>query len=123
MALSKNDTKKKGAVKKLKVDTLAKAAPQEEPKKISLKNMNFLSRDAIKKRLPVKRDGVKGNRIESLQKFFKGVYNELKKVHWPNRREIAIYTLVVLVSVVFVAVLIWVFDSALSQLLKLILPA
>ena len=122
MALSKNDTKKKGAVKKLKVEAVPKAVPQQEPKKISLKSINSLARDAIKKRLPVKKDNAKGNRIESLQKFFRGVYTELKKVHWPNRREIAIYTSVVLVSVVTVAVLIWVFDSALSQLLKLILP-
>ena len=122
MALSKNDLKKKGTVKKLKVESVPKAAPQEEPKKINLKNMNSMARDAIKKRLPIrKKDNTKGNRIESLQKFFRGVYSELKKVHWPNRREIIIYTAVVLVSVVSIAVLIWVFDSALSQLLKLIL--
>ena len=121
MALSKNDTKKKGAVKKLKVEAVPKSAPQEAPKKINLKSIKLLARDAIKKRLPTRRDNAKGNRIESLQKFFRGVYSELKKVHWPNRREIIIYTSVVLVSVVFVAVLIWVFDSALSQLLKLIL--
>lgn len=72
-----------------------------------------------KKDLPVKKDQV--NRFEQVQKFLKGTLNELKKVHWPNRREIIIYTSVVLVAVVAVGVLIWLFDSALSSILKLIL--
>jgi len=64
----------------------------------------------------------KPKRIEQTKSFFRGVRNELKKVHWPNRRETMIYTSVVLVSVVFVAVLIWVFDiilgSAMGMLIK-----
>ena len=72
-----------------------------------------------KKDLPVKKDQV--NRVEQVQKFLRGAFNELKKVHWPNRREIIIYTSVVLVAVVAVGVLIWLFDSALSFVLKFIL--
>ncbi|AGK99928.1 preprotein translocase subunit SecE [Desulfoscipio gibsoniae] len=60
--------------------------------------------------------------VDRARTFFRGVTNELKKVHWPNRRETMIYTAVVLVSVVFVAVLIWVFDiilgSAMGMLIK-----
>ncbi|KAF1083701.1 preprotein translocase subunit SecE [Sporotomaculum syntrophicum] len=64
----------------------------------------------------------KPNRIEHTKSFFRGVMNELKRVHWPTRKETMIYTAVVLVSVVFVAVLIWVFDiilgSAMGMLIK-----
>lgn len=72
----------------------------------------------VRKDLPAKKDRV--NYLEQVQKFFKGAFNELKKVHWPNRREITIYTLVVLVAVAAVGVLIWLFDSALSFILKFI---
>lgn len=71
-----------------------------------------------KKDLPVKKDQV--NHVEQVRKFLKGTFNELKKVHWPNRREIIIYTSVVVVAVVAVGVLIWLFDSALSFILKFI---
>lgn len=61
------------------------------------------------------------NRLEEAKKYFKFVYNELKKVHWPTRREVFIYTGVVLVSVVIIGIIIWIFDSLLSRLLQLIL--
>ncbi|OAT80661.1 preprotein translocase subunit SecE [Desulfotomaculum copahuensis] len=63
----------------------------------------------------------KVNRVEQVQKYFRGVFNELKKVHWPNRREITVYTAVVLVAVAVVGILIWLFDSILSRLLQLII--
>lgn len=56
-------------------------------------------------------------------KFFRSVTAELKKVAWPNRKEVSTYTTVVLVTVVAVALIISLFDSILSlilsQLLKL----
>ncbi|HAP93649.1 MAG TPA: preprotein translocase subunit SecE [Desulfotomaculum sp.] len=72
-----------------------------------------------RKQLAPKKERV--NYLEEGKKYFKAVYNELKKVHWPGRREVAIYTGVVLVAVAVVGVLIWVFDSLLSRLLQLIL--
>ncbi len=63
----------------------------------------------------------KVNRLEEARKYFKSVYGELKKVHWPARREVFIYTGVVLVSVVIIGIIIWIFDSVLSRLLQLIL--
>lgn len=50
--------------------------------------------------------------------FFRQSWAELKKVHWPSRQELITYTGVVLVSVAFVALLIWLVDSALSFLLE-----
>lgn len=71
-------------------------------------------KEPVKKAAANKTAANKPNRIESARTYIRGVMVELKKVHWPNRREIAIYTSVVIVSVVFVGVLIWVFDALLG---------
>ncbi|MHB1653552.1 MAG: preprotein translocase subunit SecE [Desulfitobacteriaceae bacterium] len=54
--------------------------------------------------------------------YFRGVWTELKKVHWPNRKQLFTYTGVVLISVAIVSVLMWVVDSGLSLILAKILP-
>jgi len=54
-------------------------------------------------------------------KFFRSVWVELKKVHWPSRSELLTYTMVVFVSVAIVSFLIWIVDSALTFALKQIL--
>jgi len=51
----------------------------------------------------------------------RGAYNEMKKVHWPTRREVVIYTGVVLVAVSIVGIMIWIFDFGLSSIFGLIL--
>ncbi|HEY8391656.1 MAG TPA: preprotein translocase subunit SecE [Capillibacterium sp.] len=56
-----------------------------------------------------------------ISKFFRNVMAELKKVAWPNRKEVGTYTAVVLVTVVVVALLIGVFDSILSLLFSRVL--
>lgn len=58
---------------------------------------------------------------ERASRYFRGVWSELKKVHWPNRNEIITYTSVVLVSVVIVALMIWLVDSVFSFILSRIL--
>ncbi|HHW07875.1 MAG TPA: preprotein translocase subunit SecE [Clostridia bacterium] len=58
---------------------------------------------------------------ERAGKFFRGVWSELKKVHWPNRKETVTYTGVVLVSVLIVALMIWLVDSVFSFLLSRVL--
>ncbi len=60
-----------------------------------------------------KDDNVKG-RWDQIKGFMQGVWYELKKVHWPSRQQLLAYTGVVLVSVAFVAILIWIFDMGLS---------
>lgn len=72
-----------------------------------------------KKPAVVKKDTV--NRLEKVRKYFRGVYNELKKVHWPNRKEVLTYTSVVVVAVIIVGVLIWLFDSLMSRVIQLII--
>lgn len=58
---------------------------------------------------------------EKSAEYFRGVWSELKKVHWPNRKQVTTYTGVVLVSVVIVAFLIWIVDSGLTYLLTQLL--
>lgn len=72
-----------------------------------------------KKQAVVKKDAV--NRVEQVKKYFRGVISELKKVHWPTRREVLTYTGVVVVAVVFVGALIWIFDSVMGRLIQLII--
>lgn len=45
----------------------------------------------------------------------KASLNELKKVHWPTKKELITYTNVVLVVVVVIAALIWIVDSVVGS--------
>jgi preprotein translocase subunit SecE len=53
--------------------------------------------------------------------FFKDSWQELKKVRWPNRKELTSYTIVVIVTVVVVALYLYVIDLGLTQLVELIM--
>lgn len=53
--------------------------------------------------------------------YFSNVYNELKKVHWPDRRQLIVYTGIVLFVVALVSLILWLFDTGLSFLLDLLL--
>lgn len=53
--------------------------------------------------------------------FFGDVWSELKKVRWPNRKELINYTSVVLFTVVLLAVFFFVIDLGISRLIDLIL--
>lgn len=55
------------------------------------------------------------------KRFFRSAWNELKKVHWPNKKQIITYTNVVLVAVILVAAMIWVVDLGLSFLMRLLI--
>jgi preprotein translocase subunit SecE len=53
--------------------------------------------------------------------FFRDVWTELKKVRWPNRKELTSYTLVVLTTVILITVFFAVIDLGISQIIELIL--
>lgn len=61
-----------------------------------------------------RKDGGPG-RIRSIGVFYKQVVAELRKVIWPTRQELITYTSVVLVFVVFMVLLVSLFDFAFSQ--------
>ena len=57
----------------------------------------------------------------SVRDYFKGVRLEIKKVVWPTRKELMSYTVVVVLTCVFFALLFWGFDSAFLAMLKAVL--
>ncbi len=52
--------------------------------------------------------------------FFADSWSELKKVRWPNRKELTSYTIVVILTVLFVTIYFAVIDLGLSKLLRLL---
>jgi len=58
---------------------------------------------------------------EKFKSFFSGVMNELKKVHWPSKKQLVTYTGVVIVMVLAMSVAISAMDWVFSSILKLVL--
>lgn len=58
--------------------------------------------------------------MKGLGKHFKDVRNELRKVHWPNRRELTVFTTVVLAAVFFVGVFFFFLDYGFGSMLHFI---
>jgi len=52
--------------------------------------------------------------------FFADSWAELKKVRWPNRKELTSYSLVVLFTVIVVTIYFWLLDIGISELVQLI---
>jgi preprotein translocase subunit SecE len=59
--------------------------------------------------------------LNKVREFFHDVLVEFRKVSWPSRREVMGSTTVVIVVVLVLAVFLWAVDSALAQLVRLIL--
>lgn len=57
---------------------------------------------------------------KSISKFFKGLRGECKKVVWPDRKTVLKSSLVVIVSVVIIGAIIWLIDTGLSEVVKLL---
>lgn len=77
-----------------------------------------------KNNVPAKKEGTNlKDRVNNLRDYILGVYSELKKVHWPNRRQLMAYTGVVLAAVAIVAAIIWLFDSGVSLALEKLFKA
>ncbi len=55
--------------------------------------------------------------------FLQEVWAELKKVHWPGRKEVWAATVVVLAITLFVALFLGVVDYGVSNLVRLVLGA
>ncbi len=111
----KDSARKDPVLKQDKKDVVAKKNQPQKSHDSGKDKKEAPKKEPARSNLPVKKERV--NYLEKGQKFVRGTLNELKKVHWPNRKEVTIYTAVVLVAVALVAVLIWVFDSALSVVL------
>ena len=57
-----------------------------------------------------------GSVIARLRRFLREVVAELRKVHWPTRRQIVVYTVVVLVFVAFMVTLVGLLDVGFQKL-------
>ena len=56
----------------------------------------------------------------SIANFFVDSWSELKKVRWPNRKELTSYTWVVIATVTVVTVYFWILDLGISEILRLV---
>ncbi|BCG61215.1 preprotein translocase subunit SecE [Paenibacillus sp. URB8-2] len=59
--------------------------------------------------------------FKSLFSFFTESWTELKKVRWPNRKELTNYTMIVLGTIVVVALYFWVLDIGISFVIESII--
>lgn len=50
--------------------------------------------------------------------FIRGCFQELKKVKWPTRKEMANYTIVVLFTMIFLTLFFFVVDMGIAQIVK-----
>lgn len=60
-------------------------------------------------------------RFKSIFSFFSESWAELKKVRWPNRKELTNYTLIVIGTVTFVTIYFWVLDIGISYVIEAII--
>lgn len=58
--------------------------------------------------------------FKGIGNYFKSVRSELKKVSWPNRKELVNYTIVVIAVCALISSIVWLFDTGILELLKLI---
>lgn len=70
-----------------------------------------------------KKDNTAKQKVQKGKQYFKGVFNELKKVHWPNKKQLLAYTGIVFFAVILVSLILWLFDSVLSILLEMLFKA
>ncbi|MGI6327538.1 MAG: preprotein translocase subunit SecE [Dethiobacteria bacterium] len=59
--------------------------------------------------------------VKKVQRFFHEVRIELKKVNWPSRRELLLFTGIVIIVILIIGVFFWILDSGLTAILRLII--
>lgn len=55
-----------------------------------------------------------------IKNYFKAVKAEIKKVNWPNKKELTNYTIVVLATCVALTIVVWGLDLLFQKLIGLI---
>jgi preprotein translocase subunit SecE len=60
-------------------------------------------------------------RVRQVTEFFKESWQELKKVHWPSRKETYAATLVVIIVVVLISIFLAVVDLGLTKAIQAII--
>lgn len=57
---------------------------------------------------------------QNTSRFLKEIRNELKKVIWPNRKQLINNTATVLLSCLFIGAILWILDLGLGEISKLV---
>ena len=65
--------------------------------------------------------GEKQNVITKVRRSFRNTIQEMKRVHWPGKRDLAVYTAVVIGVSLVVALFIYILDSGVGAIMNLIL--
>lgn len=56
--------------------------------------------------------------VEGIKRSFRNVIAELKKVNWPNRKDLTTYTIVVIATIIVVSLIIFLWDTVLTFIFK-----
>ena len=59
--------------------------------------------------------------IERTKRYFRNMVQEMKKVDWPGKRALAVYTAVVIGASLVLAVVIWLLDLGIGAIMGLII--
>lgn len=108
-----NDTAKGAVIEPIRRGTSKRDVAKDVAKKDAAKDV--AKKEVSKKKIDL------GGVIRTVRQFFAGTWQEMKKVHWPTRRMVTIYTGVVLAVVTIVMVIIWIADSIFSRILQFII--
>ncbi|QSX05972.1 preprotein translocase subunit SecE [Sedimentibacter sp. zth1] len=66
------------------------------------------------------RDNIKVKTSTRIKNYFKAVKSELKKVNWPNKKELTNYTIVVMITCIAMTIVIGGLDVLFKQFIKLV---
>ena len=61
------------------------------------------------------------SKIKQFIDFAKEAKEELRKVTWPDRDEVTSFTIVVVITVIMISLFLWLVDSALMKLIKVVM--
>jgi preprotein translocase subunit SecE len=61
------------------------------------------------------------SKIKQYINFVKEAKEELRKVTWPDRDEVTSFTIVVVITVIMISIFLWLVDSALMKLIKVVM--
>ena len=59
--------------------------------------------------------------IERTKRYFRNMVQEMKKVVWPGKRDLAVYTAVVIGASLVLAAVIWMLDLGIGAIMGLII--
>jgi len=58
---------------------------------------------------------------KKIQRFFHDTKIELKKVNWPSRRELTVFSGIVIIVIVVFGIFFWILDTGFTAALKLLI--